>query len=53
VPGSAHGRDRAVDLDTQGDIPDDLRELAAFLTRHLPNYLVLDEGDHIHVAWED
>lgn len=48
--GSFHYMDRAIDLDTEGDVWDDLLRLFMFLRRHLQEpYQVILEKDHIHV----
>jgi hypothetical protein len=52
-PGTLHGFSLALDLDTEGDRPDDLRPLYGYLARHLPEgFEVLLERDHVHVEWD-
>jgi hypothetical protein len=52
-PTTLHGFSLAVDLDTEGDKPEDLRPLYGYLARHLPEgFEVLLERDHVHVEWD-
>lgn len=52
-PTSLHPYDLAVDLDTEGDRPADLKRLHTYLARWAgPQYDVLLESDHIHVEWD-
>lgn len=48
--GSLHFDDRAVDLDTVGDVWSDLVRLDTFLRHYLRDpYEVIFEGDHVHI----
>lgn len=48
-----HGFSLAVDLDTDGDRPADLKSLHGFLARYLPlEYDVVLEKDHVHVEYD-
>jgi hypothetical protein len=51
--GTLHGFSLALDLDTEGDRPEDLPKLHGYLARHLPpGFDVLLEKDHVHVEWD-
>lgn len=53
MPGSLHSFDLALDLDTIGDRPADIRRLAEYLRRHLdPGFDVVLESDHVHVEYD-
>ena len=49
-PGSLHPWGLGIDLDTEGDQPADLIQLAEYFKRVLPDgYDVIAEPDHVHV----
>ena len=51
--GSLHPPGLALDLDTVGDRPDDLRDLFSYLTRRLSSsWDIIHETTHIHVEWD-
>lgn len=48
-----HGDSLAVDLDTAGDRPDDLKRLGEYLRHQLaPGFDVVLEADHVHVEYD-
>lgn len=52
-PNSLHPWDLAIDLDTDGDKPDHLAQLHAYLARVLgPGYDVILETDHVHIEYD-
>lgn len=52
-PTTLHGSSLAVDLDTDGDKPEDLAKLWTWLARYLPDeYDVILEKDHVHVEFD-
>ncbi len=53
MSGSLHYFDLAVDLDTAGDKPEDLKSLHTYLSKTLPiGYDVIFEKNHVHVEWD-
>jgi hypothetical protein len=51
--GSLHPWDLALDLDTEGDRPDDIEQLHGYLARILPfEFDVVLEVDHVHVEYD-
>lgn len=52
-PGSLHGWNLALDLDTEGDRVSNTEHLAGYLARMLgPGYDVVLEPTHVHVEWD-